>query len=128
MASNNLNKFKPGNTAAAGNTIARGQRSSRMCTQTLISILNEAVDAQFPDKTKLYEIGDALVNAARGGDVVAIKYIMDRVDGTPTQMVGEDPDAPLTKRPIFVVEMVRGGAPVEGPGDNAKVITLKPAE
>lgn len=104
--------FKPGNTAAVGNRGPAGRAQQQRATQTLISVLNERTKAG-TGKDKLYEVCDALVNNAIGGDVTAQKYIMDRLDGTPTQMMGEDPAVPL-RRPVFIVQasagVVDGGA------------------
>lgn len=94
--------FKPGNTASVGNKGPAGRAQQQRATQTLISVLNERTKAG-TGKDKLYEVCDALVKNAIGGDTVAQKYIMDRLDGTPTQMVGEDPAVPL-RRPVFIVQ------------------------
>lgn len=109
--------FQPGNSVAVGNKGPTGRRQARMATQTLISILHEpslkkpvGPFEQRQEKERLYDVCDQLVMQAEAGDVVAIKYIMDRLDGTPTQMMGEDPENPL-QRPVFFVQ-APGAAPI----------------
>lgn len=113
------NQFKLGNTVAVGNRGPAGRAQQRMATQTLISILHEPSRRKTvgpferrEEKNRLYDVMEGLVQNAESGDVVAQKYIMDRLDGTPTQMIGEDPENPM-KRPVFFVQAVVGGPPQE---------------
>ena len=84
--------FKPGNKLAVGHDARTPAVRGRVLTQTLISILNES-DAKF-DKGRMYAICDKLFKrAAVDGDLEAIKYIFDRVDGKLIQpMALEDGD------------------------------------
>lgn len=94
--------FQPGNRAAAA---ARGSKhNTRFITQNLISQLNEVIaspEAKTPDEKRakaetIYWINKRLIKNALDGDNVAIKMIMDRVEGTPVQsvqLVDNTPDA-----------------------------------
>ena len=48
----------------------------------LTDILNAKLDKE--------ELADLLIGKARGGDVVALKYIYDRIDGRPVETVNSN--------------------------------------
>lgn len=65
--------------------------------------LTERLDEIDPvsGRKKLFSIAEKLVDMALGGDMQAIKELMDRVDGKPAQSLvhSNDPDNPLTHDP-----------------------------
>ena len=65
--------FPPG---VSGNPGGRPKRGT-----TLTDILNAKLDKE--------ELADLLIDKARGGDVVALKYIYDRIDGKPVETVNQ---------------------------------------
>lgn len=91
--------FQPGNRASPG---PRG-KFGRFVTQRLIAMLHEEVTVLEPDANaavpkdpakrkmiarrteRLALMCEALYNLALEGDLQAIKYIIDRIEGTPTQ-------------------------------------------
>lgn len=77
--------FEPGNKAAVG----ADHKKPRIITQKLIAELQHA------DGARLQKVVQALVTQAEGGDVTAIREIMDRVEGKPTQPIGGDADQPF---------------------------------
>jgi hypothetical protein len=46
-------------------------------------------------ESKLAQLAKKLVDAADGGDLMALKEIGDRHDGKPAQVLGSDPENPL---------------------------------
>jgi hypothetical protein len=70
----------------------KGGKPDKLMRDALrISLLREAEKGS---KTKrLQQVADALVDAAIGGDVQAIKEINDRMDGKVTQPLGGDSEA-----------------------------------
>ncbi len=49
-------------------------------------------------KTKLDELAESLITAAKGGDISALKEIGDRLDGKPSQaIVGGDDEDPAIR-------------------------------
>lgn len=46
-------------------------------------------------ESKLAQLAKKLVDAADGGDLMALKEIGDRHDGKPAQTIGGDPENPL---------------------------------
>ena len=61
---------------APGNRIGKGRPPKG---QTMTDILSAKVSAD--------EIADMLINKAREGDLAALKYIYDRIDGRPTETI-----------------------------------------
>jgi hypothetical protein len=54
----------------------------------LTDILNYKLDQKTGDgKFRREVVAEKLIELAEGGDVAAIKYIMDRVDGRPTESI-----------------------------------------
>jgi len=76
----------------SGNPGGRPKRD-KFITQRLIAELKE-IDpvTQAP---RLHKVAKALVEKAEGGDVVAAREIMDRVEGKVPQAIGGDPENPL---------------------------------
>jgi hypothetical protein len=71
-----------------------GSRKRRVITQQLIAALNE-IDPK-DGITKLRKVVDQLVEKAIGGDISAIKEVIDRVDGrVPQGIVGDDDQPPI---------------------------------
>ena len=68
---NPVNKWKPGQS---GNPNGRPPKG-----QTLTDALREHIDKD--------EIAALLTELAKGGDIGALKYIYDRLDGKPTETV-----------------------------------------
>ncbi|MCC2649897.1 MAG: hypothetical protein K0R61_9 [Microvirga sp.] len=62
-----------------------------------LAVLRE-VDWDEKPKTKLDELADSLITAAKGGDISALKELGDRLDGKPAQaIVGGDDDDPAVR-------------------------------
>jgi hypothetical protein len=86
----NKGSFKKGNKAGIGNAGPGGR--GKFLTQALISQLNE-----LDPKTKMmraHKVVDALIKAASGGDVPAIKEIFDRIEGK-VPMGGNETSEPI---------------------------------
>lgn len=97
-------QFAPGNKLAAGNHAPRG----RFITQRLIAMMHEEVTVLNKEEGKNGKKGpgvqrrvqrlvlfcETLFNLALEGDMQAIKYIADRIEGTPIQttIMAEDFD------------------------------------
>lgn len=85
--------FRPGNTVAVGHD--GGSKNNRRLTQTLIAALNESDTKRYP-KGKIWALVDRLLKLAiDDGDLDAIKYVFDRVDGkvaSTLQLEGADKD------------------------------------
>ena len=75
---NNSGRFQPGNKLSANGA---GNRSKNPLTRVLISYLNEA--KKNGGKGRMYELVEKLFTIATtgDGDLEAIKYLFDRVDG-----------------------------------------------
>ena len=67
-------------------------------------IWQQAIHRHLAKRPKdLEDAAMALFEAAKSGDVSAMKEIGDRLDGKVTQPVGGDPDAPLVSKVIYEV-------------------------
>jgi hypothetical protein len=53
----------------------------------MVALHRESKDANGKKTKKLYQVANALVDIAIGGDVPAIKEICDRIDGRPSQAI-----------------------------------------
>ena len=82
--------FQPGHQYA-GNRAGTPKRP-RIITQRIIAILNETDENNIP---KLHRFAATLFNRALEGDMVAIKEVIDRVEGKVPQPIAGDPDNPL---------------------------------
>jgi hypothetical protein len=68
-----------------------------------IAVLRD-VDWDEKPKTKLDELANSLIDAAKGGDISALKELGDRLDGKPSQaLVGGDED----DNPIRTITEIR---------------------
>ena len=75
---------------------SKGSKPDKLMRDALILELHEEAQGAGGVMTKkLRLVARALVNAAMGGDVPAIKEINDRVDGKVAQMLQGDPENPL---------------------------------
>jgi len=73
---------------AATTTPQKGHKPDKLMRDSLLLALHRAAENADGRPTKLLSlVVDALVDAARGGDVAAIKEIFDRVDGKVAQRV-----------------------------------------
>lgn len=104
------NGFKPGNTAASMANRARG----RFITQAIIGKLQELTfDPDDKKKVKaqvtvLRALVNKLMAMALDGDIFAIKYVIDRVEGTPiatTVFKPEEDPAALAAQAEKLVDM-----------------------
>jgi hypothetical protein len=64
-----------------------GGRKEKLCYEALMLSLKREPANDPNAKTALQAIANKLVILAEDGDMQAIKYIMDRIDGAPTQEV-----------------------------------------
>lgn len=98
--------FQPGNQLAK-----RGDhKRSRLVTQQIISSINE-IDVKDPQKrTNLRVMIEALVQVAKTGDVKAIQFITERIEGAPQLDFGDG----------HVLMVVRAPATAESAQDWAK--------
>ena len=71
-----------------------GTTKPKIMADALILALNRAA-SDGSDLKKINTVAAKLVACAEGGDVTAIREIFDRVDGRPTQNLGNDPENPL---------------------------------
>lgn len=79
------NRFKPGNQFAK----LGDHKRSRLVTQQIISSINE-IDIKDPLKrTNLRVMIEALVQVAKTGDVKAIQFITERIEGAPQLDLGD---------------------------------------
>jgi hypothetical protein len=82
----NRGQFKPGASATeAGAAGGAAFKSRRPITQTLISFLNEVVPGT--SIPKIRRMCDAIINQAMSGDMEAVKFITERVEGKVPQAV-----------------------------------------
>lgn len=82
---------------AANSTQPKGYKSDKLMRDALsVALHRAAVDADGKPTKRLNNVAAALVTAAEGGDISAIKEIFDRVDGRTPQAIIGDPDQPLT--------------------------------
>jgi hypothetical protein len=77
-----------------------------------IAVLREP-DFDEKPKTKLDELADSLIDAAKGGDISALKELGDRLDGKPSQAIvgGDEDDNPIrtiTEIRTTIVDPKRG--------------------
>jgi hypothetical protein len=82
-------KWKPGQS---GNPNGRPKKEN-----CLTDILKSKVDAE--------DLAERLINAANNGDMIAMKYIYDRIDGRPKESVDIDSRSDVNMN--MVVEIVR---------------------
>lgn len=85
MNNENLTPFKPG---VSGNP--NGRPKKEYCLTDILKEQGNIEDAVNEVGTKVSRknaIAEKLWGMATGGDVVAIKYLMDRVDGKPLQQI-----------------------------------------
>jgi len=82
-------KWKPGQS---GNPNGRPKKEN-----CLTDILKSKVDAE--------DLAERLINAANNGDMTAMKYIYDRIDGRPRESVDIDSRSDVNMN--MVVEIVR---------------------
>lgn len=74
------------------NLSKRGRKSDKVMRDAIRLALHRTDE----DGTKyLTRVADALVKAAAGGDIQAIKEVNDRMDGKAVQPVGNDEDTPF---------------------------------
>ena len=61
-----------------------------------VAVLRE-VDHDEKPRTKLEELAASLIDAAKGGDISALKELGDRLDGKPAQAIvgGDEDDNPI---------------------------------
>lgn len=61
-----------------------------------VAVLRE-IDWDEKPRTKLEELADSLITAAKGGDISALKELGDRLDGKPAQAIvgGDEDDNPI---------------------------------
>lgn len=77
-----------GQKGYTGNPNGRPKKGTAL-TDILRSMLDKPA-SDSPDAPKLKEVVmQKLVNLALDGDMVALKYLTDRIDGTPVQMVDQ---------------------------------------
>jgi hypothetical protein len=121
-------KFQPGNLVRAGQPAAGAQKKSRQLTRQLISMLGELHFGPGEDDvrkavTKARALLDKLVSRAIvDGDMDAIKYIFDRVDGKMMQplALGDEDEGPYE----FTIRIGHRGA--DGT-ESAAEVRLRPA-
>lgn len=77
--------FEPGNQESK----KADHRKPRRITQRLISFLEES------DGSRMQQLIKTLTEKATGGDMTAMGYILDRVDGKVPQAVTGDNDGPI---------------------------------
>ena len=79
----------PANRAKTGRFVAghSGNPSGRPKSRELTNALVQTVHKK--------ELAEKLWAMAKGGDLQAIKYIYDRIDGTPTQRIEHDDEATI---------------------------------
>jgi hypothetical protein len=77
--------------------VGRSSRKSDKLWRDALMVAVRREDDQDPDKRQLLTtIAEACVNAARAGDLMAMKEIGDRIDGKPkqqTELTGADGEA-----------------------------------
>jgi len=62
----------------------------------ILKTLLDKPSSDNPDAPKIKEaVMQKLVNLALEGDMVALKYLTDRIDGTPTQVIEQDLNAEI---------------------------------
>jgi len=73
--------FQPGNKLAVGNTNG-GRTRSELLTKALISQINELVKKGDPSgRTKLAKMVDELIEKGMNGEMAAIEFIWNRIEG-----------------------------------------------
>jgi hypothetical protein len=65
--------------------------------QSLTDILNYKLDETKAGKLRREAVAEKLIDLAESGDITAIRYIMDRVDGRPKETVNLENTAIETK-------------------------------
>jgi hypothetical protein len=82
----------------------RGAWANKAWRDALRIAVLRPVDQDEKPKTKLDELADSLITAAKGGDISALKELGDRLDGKPSQaLVGGDED----DNPIRTITEIR---------------------
>lgn len=91
-----LHPFKPGQS---GNPKGRPKKGTALTD--LLRMKMEMPSSDFPGAPTVKDvITTKLIEMANGGDIAAMKYLMDRIDGTPTQVVEQDISAEVGIRSI----------------------------
>ena len=122
--------FKPGNKMSQ-----HIRRPKDVMTRILIAQLDAESDRPLGSKLtdrqyrKMEAVCDRLIQEAINGDMEAIKYIFDRIDGKPTERIGDPDGNPLAPgaggRPQVLV-LFGGQNPKLSPEDEARVVDVVP--
>jgi hypothetical protein len=75
----------------------RGAWANKAWRDALRVAVLRKVDWNEKPRTKLEELAISLIDAARGGDISALKELGDRLDGKPAQAIvgGDEDDNPI---------------------------------